>query len=206
MIKNILFDLGGVIMTLSHPDGVKRFKELGVKDAEKQLDPYTQTGIFGDLEEGKITAEEFRLALGEMVGREVSFAECKHCWLGYRADLPMRNLEVLKKLRKEGYRLILLSNTNPFMMDWAESEEFDGMGHSIHDYFDATYMSYRVKTLKPSEYFFRYVLEKEGIKPEETLFLDDGPRNVAMAAEMGIHTFCPENGSDWTFEIYNYLK
>ena len=59
MIKNILFDLGGVIMTLSHPDGVKRFKELGVKDAEKQLDPYTQTGIFGDLEEGKITAEEW---------------------------------------------------------------------------------------------------------------------------------------------------
>ena len=206
MIKNILFDLGGVIMTLSHPDGVKRFKELGVKDAEKQLDPYTQTGIFGDLEEGKITAEEFRLALGEMVGRELSFAECKHCWLGYRADLPMRNLDALKQLRKEGYRLILLSNTNPFMMDWAESEEFDGMGHSIHHYFDATYMSYRVKTLKPSEYFFSYVLEKEGIKPEETLFVDDGPRNVAMAAEMGIHTFCPENGSDWTGEIYNYLK
>lgn len=206
MIKNILFDLGGVIMTLSHPDGVKRFKELGVKDAEKQLDPYTQTGIFGDLEEGKITAEEFRLALGEMVGREVSFDECKYCWLGYRADLPLRNLEVLKKLRKEGYRLILLSNTNPFMMDWAESGDFDGMGHSIHDYFDATYMSYRVKTLKPSEYFFNYVLEKEGIKPQETLFVDDGPRNVAMAATIGIHTFCPENGSDWTGEIYKYLK
>ena len=84
----------------------------------------------------------------------MTFAECKHCWLGYRADLPMRNLEALKQLRKEGYRLILLSNTNPFMMDWAESEEFDGMGHSIHHYFDATYMSYRVKTLKPSEYFF----------------------------------------------------
>ena len=60
--------------------------------------------------------------------------------------------------------------------------------------------------MKPSEYFFSYVLEKEGIKPEETLFVDDGPRNVAMAAEMGIHTFCPENGSDWTGEIYNYLK
>ena len=79
MIKNILFDLGGVIMTLSHPDGVKRFKELGVKDAEKQLDPYTQTGIFGDLEEGKITAEEFRLALGEMVGSIAGWATGPTC-------------------------------------------------------------------------------------------------------------------------------
>ena len=205
MIKNIIFDLGGVIMTLSHPGGVKRFKELGVADAEKQLDPYTQTGIFGDLEGGRITAEEFRLALSKMVGREVTFEECKYCWLGYRADLPPRNLDVLKKLRREGYRLILLSNTNPFMMDWAESGEFDGEGNSIHHYFDALYMSYRVKAMKPSEYFFRYVLEKEGIKPEETLFLDDGPRNVAMASDMGIHTFCPENGSDWTDEIYKYL-
>ena len=205
MIKNIIFDLGGVIMTLSHPGGVKRFKELGVADAEKQLDPYTQTGIFGDLEGGRITAEEFRLALSKMVGREVTFEECKYCWLGYRADLPKRNLDVLKRLRREGYRLILLSNTNPFMMDWAESGEFDGEGNSIHHYFDALYMSYRVKAMKPSEYFFRYVLEKEGIKPEETLFLDDGPRNVAMASDMGIHTFCPENGSDWTDEIYKYL-
>ncbi|MBR5930363.1 MAG: HAD family phosphatase [Prevotella sp.] len=205
MIKNIIFDLGGVIMTLSHPGGVKRFKELGVADAEKQLDPYTQTGIFGDLEGGRITAEECRLALSKMVGREVTFEECKYCWLGYRADLPPRNLDVLKKLRREGYRLILLSNTNPFMMDWAESGEFDGEGNSIHHYFDALYMSYRVKAMKPSEYFFRYVLEKEGIKPEETLFLDDGPRNVAMASDMGIHTFCPENGSDWTDEIYKYL-
>lgn len=205
MIKNIIFDLGGVIMTLSHPGGVKRFKELGVSDAEKQLDPYTQTGIFGDLEGGRISAEEFRSALSKMVGREVTFEECKYCWLGYRADLPQRNLDVLKKLRSEGYRLILLSNTNPFMMDWAESGEFDGKGNSIHHYFDALYMSYRVKAMKPSEYFFRYVLEKEAIKPEETLFVDDGPRNVAMAADMGIHTFCPENGSDWTGEIYKYL-
>ena len=134
-------------MTLSHPGGVKRFKELGVADAEKQLDPYTQTGIFGDLEGGRITAEEFRLALSKMVGREVTFEECKYCWLGYRADLPQRNLDVLKKLRREGYRLILLSNTNPFMMDWAESGEFDGEGNSIHHYFDALYMSYRVKAM-----------------------------------------------------------
>jgi putative hydrolase of the HAD superfamily len=92
------------------------------------------------------------------------------------------------------------------MMDWAESEEFDGKGNPIQHYFDALYMSYRVKAMKPSEQFFRHVIEQEQINPEETLFVDDGPRNVAVAESLGIHTFCPKNGEDWTDEIYDYLK
>jgi len=206
MIKNIIFDLGGVIITISHQEALRRFQRLGLKDAERQLDPYTQNGIFGDLEEGKITAEDFRRELSRMVGRELTYGECQHAWHGYRADLPQRNLDALKKLKQQHYRLILLSNTNPFMMDWAESEEFDGKGNPIQHYFDALYMSYRVKAMKPSELFFRHVIEQEQINPEETLFVDDGPRNVAVAESLGIHTFCPKNGEDWTDEIYDYLK
>jgi putative hydrolase of the HAD superfamily len=206
MIKNIIFDLGGVIITISHQEALRRFQRLGLKDAERQLDPYTQNGIFGDLEEGKITAEDFRRELSRMVGRELTYGECQHAWHGYRADLPQRNLDALKKLKQQHYRLILLSNTNPFMMDWAESEEFDGKGNPIQHYFDALYMSYRVKAMKPSEQFFRHVIDQEQINPEETLFVDDGPRNVAVAESLGIHTFCPKNGEDWTDEIYDYLK
>lgn len=55
-------------MTLSHPEALRRFKALGLPDAEKWLDPYTQGGIFGQLEEGKITAEEFRRELSGSVG------------------------------------------------------------------------------------------------------------------------------------------
>ena len=57
-IKNIMFDLGGVIMTIDQPSAVKRFKEIGLEDADRRLDPYTQSGIFGDLEEGKISGLE----------------------------------------------------------------------------------------------------------------------------------------------------
>ena len=206
MIKNIIFDFGGVVVTLSHDEAVRRFTELGLPDAEKWLDPYTQTGIFGQLEEGLITAEDFRIELSRLCGRELSFEECKYAWLGYRADVPQRNLEVLKKLREQGYRLILLSNTNPYMMSWAESGDFDGEGHSIHDYFHATYLSYQLKVMKPNPAFFRKVLMAEQVSPEECLFLDDGPRNVAAASEMGIRTFRPDNGADWTCEIYDYLK
>lgn len=206
MIKNIIFDFGGVIMTISQQGGVERFTQLGVTDADKQLDPYTQTGIFGDLEEGKIDAEEFRLSLCKMLGREVSVEECKWAWLGYRDGLPKRNLELLRRLRAEGYRLILLSNTNPYMQMWAESPEFDGEGNPVSHYFDAMYKSYQVKMMKPNPRFFQLVLEKEGIKPEETLFVDDGERNVKVASEFGIHTFCPENGSDWTHELLEILS
>ena len=205
MIKNIVFDFGGVIVTLDHDEATRRFKALGLTDAVRQLDPYTQTGIFGALEEGKITAEDFRRELSAMVGREVTYEECKYCWLGYRKEVPVRNLNLLRRLKKEGYRLILLSNTNPFMMDWAESEEFDGLGHSVLDYFDAAYMSFRVGCMKPDERFFRTVLTEEGIVPDETLFIDDGPRNVEKASQIGIHTFCPVNGEDWTVKIDDYL-
>ncbi|MBQ6193950.1 MAG: HAD family phosphatase [Prevotella sp.] len=206
MIKNIIFDFGGVIVTISHDEAVRRFTELGLPDAEKWLDPYTQTGIFGQLEEGLVTAEDFRIELSRLCGRELSFEECKYAWLGYRADVPRRNLEVLKKLREQGYRLILLSNTNPYMMSWAESGDFDGEGHSIHDYFDATYLSFQLKVMKPNPTFFSKVLMAEQVSPEECLFLDDGPCNVAAASEMGIRTFRPDNGADWTREIFDYLK
>lgn len=201
VIKNIVFDLGGVIMTLDPAEALRRFKALGLSDAERYLDSYTQSGIFGNLEEGKITAEDFRSKLSSLTGHELTFDECKHAWLGYRKDVPQRNLDLLKELRAKGYRLILLSNTNPFMMDWALSSEFDGKGSSLNDYFDALYLSYRLGIMKPAPDFFRQVLDNENILPEETLFVDDGPRNVEAAGKLGFMTMCPDNGSDWTGEL-----
>ncbi|WP_125104100.1 HAD family hydrolase [Prevotella marseillensis] len=205
VIKNIVFDLGGVIMTLDPAEALRRFKALGLSDAERYLDSYTQSGIFGNLEEGKITAEDFRSKLSSLTGHELTFDECKHAWLGYRKDVPQRNLDLLKELRAKGYRLILLSNTNPFMMDWALSCEFDGKGSSLNDYFDALYLSYRLGIMKPAPDFFRQVLDNENILPEETLFVDDGPRNVEAAGKLGFMTMCPDNGSDWTGELRSLL-
>lgn len=205
VIKNIVFDLGGIIMTLDPAEALRRFKALGLSDAERYLDSYTQSGIFGNLEEGKITAEDFRSKLSSLTGHELTFDECKHAWLGYRKDVPQRNLDLLKELRAKGYRLILLSNTNPFMMDWALSSEFDGKGSSLNDYFDALYLSYRLGIMKPAPDFFRQVLDNENILPEETLFVDDGPRNVEAAGKLGFITMCPDNGSDWTGELRSLL-
>ncbi len=205
-IKNLVFDLGGVIMTIDQPAAVKRFTELGLIDAEQRLDPYTQAGFFGELEEGHITAEEFRSRLSDVVGHELTLEQCEHAWRGYVGEVPVRNLRTLENLRSRGFRMILLSNTNPFMMHWALSDQFSGDGHSLSDYFDALYLSFREKVMKPNEHIYRKMLVGEKIFPDETLFIDDSPRNVAAASELGIHTFCPLNGSDWTKCIFEEIE
>lgn len=205
MIKTIAFDLGGVIITIDQPQAISRFKEIGAENVEDYLNPYTQTGIFGDLEHGLITAEEFRVELGKLTGKEYTSRQCAYAWQGYAKDVPQRNLDIVQRLRQQGYRVVLLSNTNPYMMEWAMSPAFDGHGHSLADYFDHCYLSYQLKMMKPSEEIFRHVLMQEKTFPDEILFVDDGPRNVAAASQIGFHTFCPVNGEDWTEEIYKFI-
>ena len=83
-------------------------------------------------------------------------------------------------------------------MQWAQSCDFDGKGHSIDNYFDALYLSYQLKVMKPSEEIFHKMLEGEQAQAEETLFIDDGKANVEAANRLGIQTLCPQNNEDWT--------
>ena len=204
-IKKIAFDFGGVIIRQNQQQAMERFKQIGLLDAEERLGAYTQQGIFGQLEEGKITAEDFRWQLSLLIGRAVTIEDCSYAWRGYCDELPQRNLEALQRLRREGYGLSILSNTNPFMMGWALSQDFDGNGHSLADYVDALYLSYQMKVMKPSAEIFRRVLEAEGVRPEELLFIDDSSHNISAAQELGITTFQPVNGEDWTEELFQLL-
>lgn len=205
MIRNIIFDLGGVVVTLAPEQAAERFEALGVQNAAEKLNSYTQQGIFGELESGQINDEEFRQQLISMVGHDVTHKQCAYAWQGYAKDVPPRNLDALIRLRLKGYRLILLSNTNPYMMEWVDSNDFDGRGHSVKHYFDALYLSYQMKLMKPSEEIFRRMLMTEQVLPSECLFIDDGARNVAAASQIGMRTLCPENGADWTAGLFELL-
>lgn len=193
-------------MTICQEEAIKRFKSIGLKNVEDYLNPYTQTDIFGDIEEGKISAEQFREKLSELIGKEVTYEECKFAWLGYRQDVPLRNLDILRKLKAQGYKLILLSNTNPFMMSWGLSGEFDGNGNSLESYFDSLYLSYKLGVMKPNKKIFQYIIDNEKIQPGESLFIDDGERNINAARLLGFKTLCPINGEDWTKELIELLK
>ena len=206
MIKNIAFDLGGVFIALSYESAIRRFEQIGLRDARSHLDAYCQHGIFGDLECGLITADEFRVALSRLVGRELSAQECFWAWHGYVEAVPQRNLDMLLRLRHEGFKVCLLSNTNPYMMQWACSAEFDGHGHPISHYFDHLYLSYECRQMKPSPDIFRTMLEGQKATAAETLFIDDSRRNCEAAQALGIRTLCPQNNEDWTPTLSELLK
>ena len=205
MIKTVIFDLGGVIMALSPEVAVGRFQALGLEDAATHMDAYTQKGIFGALEEGKISAETFRTELGAMCGRELSWQECQYAWLGYVKEVPRRNLDTLLQLKEKGYRVVLLSNTNPYMMYWVESEDFSGDGHPLNYYLHKLYKSYELGCMKPNPLFFEKVLAEEQLNPNEALFLDDGPRNVEAAQALGIRSILTTNGEDWRDKLWKAL-
>lgn len=204
-IKNIAFDLGGVVVHLSYEQAVKRFEAIGLSDARQRLDAFEQKGIFGDLESGRITAEDFRRELSMLVGRQLSMEACSTAWQGYIYHVPKRNLEALLSLRAKGFKVCLLSNTNPFIMQWAE-QDFDGEGHPISHFFDALYLSYKCRVMKPRREIFEMMLSGQESLPEETLFVDDGPRNVATAASMGMRTLCPANNEDWIADLETIIK
>ena len=203
-IKNIAFDLGGVVLALSYEQAVSRFEEIGLRNARQHLDAFEQKGIFGDLEAGRISVETFRSELSLLVGRELSMDECYYAWHGYVDHVPPQNLEAFLDLRSRGYKVCLLSNTNPFMMQWAD-KDFDGKGHPISYFFDAMYLSYQCGVMKPHREIFEMMLRGQQSFPEETLFIDDGQRNVEAAAALGMHTLCPQNNEDWIQPMENIL-
>ena len=205
-INNIAFDLGGVVIALSYENAIRRFEEIGLRDARQHLDAFHQHGIFGDLESGKASPEEFREELGRIIGREMTMDECYYAWHGYVESVPQRNLDMLLRLRQQGYKVCLLSNTNPFMMQWACSPAFDGGYHPLDFYFDHLYLSYECRVMKPSPEIFQMMLDSQQAKPEETLFIDDSPKNCAAAQSLGIHTLCPQNNEDWIPSLRSYLS
>ena len=196
MIKNILFDMGGVIFDQDTDHALERFRAAGV-DTDKYIGKYEQKGCFLDLEIGRIGEEEFCEKMAEIAGRDhISLNEAARCWQGFYKSTPLYKLHALEELRKN-YHLGLLSNTNPFMMAFTDSKAFSEEGKPISDYFDSLFLSCEMKLYKPSKDIYLEVLRRDGMKPEETLFVDDSKRNIEGAESVGIHGLYVPTNSDW---------
>ncbi|MDR1645064.1 MAG: HAD family phosphatase [Tannerellaceae bacterium] len=204
-IKNIVFDLGGVIIDLDITRSIQRFEELGIDNIREILDPYEQRGVFLELERGDLDSPAFCRALSRYAGRELSNKEVEHAWMGFIVDIPQYKLDYILELRKS-HKVYLLSNTNPFIFEWAQTPAFSPAGFPIAHYFDATYVSYKIGITKPDPRIFEYLLNDSGIIASETLFVDDGERNVAVGRSLGMQTCQPRNGEDWREAVGRLLQ
>ena len=199
MIKNLLFDLGGVIMDIRRLNCVASFERLGMKDADNFLGEYSQKGPFLQLEEGAISEEEFRTAVRALIDGEVSDEQIDSAFCDFLVGIPKYRLEQLRQLKKS-YNIYMLSNTNSIMWRSRIAEDFRQEGLEREDYFDGIVTSFEARSIKPDAKIFHTVVEKLGIKPDETLFLDDSQKNLDAAAQLGFHTLLVTPGSEF-FEL-----
>lgn len=197
-IKNIIFDFGGVIVDVSREQAVESFKKIGVSNADEIIGTYKQTGIFLELEEGKISRNDFYDALRESSGGNMTNEEIDSAWLGFFLPLQQERVDFLLELRKK-YNLFLLSNTNPIVMSWANSPNFTPAGKPLSDYFDKLYLSYQMGVIKPEKIIFEQVIQDANIKPEESLFIDDGKSNVEAGKSCGMRTYQPKEREDYRY-------
>ncbi len=205
MIRNLWFDMGGVVFRQDSEEAFLRFRAAGI-DPERYMGAYGQKEFFLDLESGRIDREEFCRRMARAAGREeVELDQARHCWLGFVRDVPTERLRHLLELRRE-YRLCLLSNTNPFAMEFARSDRFSTDGRPITDYFDRLFCSYEMGICKPDPEFFRRVLAAEGVRAEETVFVDDSLKNVRAAEEVGIRGLHVETNAEWWGPLTELLQ
>ncbi len=203
MIKNLLFDLGGVIMDIRRLNCVASFERLGMKDADSFLGEYSQKGPFLQLEEGAISEDEFRTAVRQFIDGEVTDEQIDSAFCDFLVGIPKYRLEQLRQLKQQ-YKIYMLSNTNSIMWRSRIAEDFRQEGLEREDYFDGIVTSFEARSIKPDAKIFHTVVEKLGIKPEETLFLDDSQKNLDAAAELGFKILLVTPGSEF-FELLNAL-
>ena len=194
-VKNLLFDFGGVIISLSKSNAIKRFKEIGFPDIDKYLGEYRQEGIFLEYETGKIDRTNFLKEFRRLGNNQATLEEIDSAWLAFLLDIPLYKYDLLRELRKK-YNVYLLSNTNPSVSAWARSSKFSPEGKPIDDFFDKCYLSYEIGCAKPEREIFDFIIHDSKIKPEETLFFDDGPSNIEAANALGFQTYLTNQDED----------
>ena len=204
MIKNILFDMGGVIFTQNTEEAFRRFRNEGI-DTSYYMGIYGQKDFFMELEAGKIDASEFCRRMSAVVGHEVSWQRAQYCWLGYFDGVPAQRLRNLELLRQH-HHLYLLSNTNPFMMDFTRSSRFSHSGRPITSFFDQLFLSYEMKVCKPDKEIYLKALAAGQMKASECLFVDDSRKNTDAAAALGFHVLTVPTNHEWMNSVTELLE
>ena len=194
-IKNIVFDLGGVLVDLDFKNAINGLQQAGFANVKEQLQAFDQDGIFKKFELGEIDSDQFRTAIRENSTVTLTDEEVDTLWNSMLLEVPRKKLELILDLRSK-YMVYLLSNTNAIHWDYVCKNAFNYRGFRVNDYFEETFLSYEMHLAKPDKAIFEKVLHEANLLPEETLFIDDSEANCKAAEELGIHAHHYHIGDD----------
>ena len=185
-IKNIIFDLGGVIINLDIPKTIEEFNKLTNKPFESIYNQLQQSPIFDLFDKGQISEFNFFSEIQKSLGSDIPHHKLLFAWNAMLLDFPSHRLELLIQL-KSNYRLFLLSNTNETHVTAFEKSLQKQHGHkNLEPFFEKVYYSCRMEMRKPDTEIFNYVLTNHRLNPQETIFIDDSPQHIEGALKTGI--------------------
>ncbi len=186
-IKNIIFDLGGVILNLDNQRTEDAFTSLGVKDIRNYFGHGHASSFFKEYEVGRISDQQFVDSIRQLTGlSSVSDKAIIDSWNALLLDFPPERIQLLKELRKS-YRLFLFSNTNALHLAALQQTYINTFGGgSLEDHFEKTYYSHLLGMRKPDRESFEHILQENQLNAGETMFVDDAIVNVEGAEQAGL--------------------
>ncbi len=186
-VKNIIFDLGGVVIDLDRSMAIKALQDLGVTEAGTLLGEYAQKGPFLKLETGELTSSEFFDILLPLCRPGTTTTDIRDAFEKFLVDLPVERLATIRELRARGFKVFVLSNTNPIMFNHWIEDKFRQEGKTINDYFDGIVASFQERVCKPDPQIFKNLLDRYHLVAGETLLLDDSKANCQSAESIGLN-------------------
>ena len=195
--KNIIFDLGNVLVKLNPEGCIGAFKAIGMGELVDSNPQSEGMKLMSKLGVGMITTEEFCDAARKLTGTDVTNEEIIDAANKMLVVIPDYKKERLLQLKKTGYRLFLLSNTIDIHCDYCVEHLFPYQNHRVEDYFEQCFLSQRMHLAKPDARIYEEVIRQANIHPDETLFIDDLKENCEAAEKLGIHTFQNVKFDDW---------
>jgi glucose-1-phosphatase len=195
-VKNIIFDLGGVIINLDISATIKAFQALGVSDFPTIYTQLQQHPLFDLFDKGLITETDFYTQLCSIIQIPLSYSDFKMAWNAMLLDFPAHRLQKLQAL-KQTHNTFLLSNTNETHVTAFEASLFLQHAYkNLEPFFNKAYYSCRMRMRKPDAEIFEYLLQQHSLKAEETLFIDDSPQHIEGARQFGIYAVQLTKGKD----------
>ena len=201
--KNIIFDLGGVLINLNYSLTADAFTQLGIKEFHDLFSQAKQTDLFDLYEKGLISSTEFRKRVKKLLNTTISDEKIDNAWNAMLLDFPVERLEFLKKVKSK-HRTFLLSNTNDIHIQKINQDL--QQHHAIADlsnHFEKVYLSYEINMRKPDAEIFEFVLKENGLLAHETLFIDDSAQHIATAKQLGIHTYWLDTKKETILDVFS---
>lgn len=198
-IRNLLFDLGNVIVDIDIDGAYSRLRSLFHAEAKHEL---IEKAVL-DYECGRISTDIFINTMLSQSERRNQAIDVIEAWNSMLIGIPPYRLDMLEKLRSN-YNVYLLSNTNALHLEWIH--RYVRKVHHVESfekkYFDHAFYSHLVGDRKPNASLFKFITEDTFMTPALTLYMDDIQENLDVAAKLGFETYLVKPGE----EIAEYLK